>query len=598
MKNTPRDAFEPVGGGAGATRRNALKFAAGAAVGVLFTPAPWRLITDTALWSENWPGVPRPIRGEPRVKYTHCTLCPAGCGVRARCVGEQPVSLAGAGGGLCAFGVAAHHLPYHPRRVRQGKAKEAAAAVADAIARCAPSERVAVIDLRPGRTASWTYRRALAALPNGTYLAPAQPPYAVNLASARTVLSLGAPLLDGWCSPANAFAARERFHLIQAEPVETRTAALADEWLPIRPGSEEALARALAGTLPLPEAAEKTGLAQRQISELGRELKDNGPALAIAGGMPKWAVALNLAFGAWGTTLLPRAEAPVPAAWNKAAAARDLAGVPDRSIRVLMIDESVPGEPFEWDAIRGKLAEHPVVVAFSSFPEGYARYADFVLPAALYPETADDVATPADSPAPVFRVAAPLVPPAPGAVNPVEFVAAAAGFAAGDPLRERADAIHASGRGTLFTYADGRAQAVKDVKPDDFWKALNEGGEWAGDAAAKAPRPDAAAASGEPAVPESPLPLRLVVAETALAASPLASKLYRESGLRLAAGRVALHPSEARACDVEDGTRAWLVTEGGRREVEVTVDEGVRPGVVVVSAPPGFRAGHGKVVRA
>ena len=66
----------------------------------LFTPAPWRLITDTALWSENWPGIPRPARGEIRAKTTHCTLCPAGCAVRARCVGEQPVALAGAHGGL------------------------------------------------------------------------------------------------------------------------------------------------------------------------------------------------------------------------------------------------------------------------------------------------------------------------------------------------------------------------------------------------------------------------------------------------------------------------------------------------------------------
>ena len=42
------------------SRRDAFKFAGGAMAGVLFTPAPWRLITDTALWSENWPGVPRP----------------------------------------------------------------------------------------------------------------------------------------------------------------------------------------------------------------------------------------------------------------------------------------------------------------------------------------------------------------------------------------------------------------------------------------------------------------------------------------------------------------------------------------------------------
>ena len=151
------------------TRRGILQLLGGSAVGALFTPAPWRLITDTALWSENWPGIPRPARGEIRTRFTNCPLCPAGCAVRARCVGDQPVSLAGVGGGLCPFGLTAHHLPYHPSRLRQGAVKEAAAAVADAVAQREPAEQVAVLDLRPGRTASWTYRRAMASMQNGIY---------------------------------------------------------------------------------------------------------------------------------------------------------------------------------------------------------------------------------------------------------------------------------------------------------------------------------------------------------------------------------------------------------------------------------------------
>src|SRR5205823_1580009 len=59
------------------TRRTAVKFIAGAGVGALFTPAPWRLVRDTALWSENWPGIPRPKRGPISAKTTVCTLCPA-----------------------------------------------------------------------------------------------------------------------------------------------------------------------------------------------------------------------------------------------------------------------------------------------------------------------------------------------------------------------------------------------------------------------------------------------------------------------------------------------------------------------------------------
>src|SRR3954447_5449709 len=113
------------------TRRAAVQLIAGSAVGVVFTPAPWRLVRDSALWSENWPGIPRPARGAIGMKTTHCTLCPAGCAVRARCVGEQPVALAGVSGGLCAYGVTGHYLPYYPDRVKQGPVDAARAAVAN-----------------------------------------------------------------------------------------------------------------------------------------------------------------------------------------------------------------------------------------------------------------------------------------------------------------------------------------------------------------------------------------------------------------------------------------------------------------------------------
>ena len=142
------------------TRRDIFKFAGGSALGLALTPAPWRLITDTALWSENWPGIPRPERGPVTAKFTNCLLCSAGCGVRARCVNGQPVALAGAPadplarGALCPFGLTGHHLPYHPARVRSGPLQEAAAAVAQAVSNRGSQEKVAVLDLRPGRTAS------------------------------------------------------------------------------------------------------------------------------------------------------------------------------------------------------------------------------------------------------------------------------------------------------------------------------------------------------------------------------------------------------------------------------------------------------------
>ena len=562
-------------------RREVLMFAGGSAVGVLFTPAPWRLITDTALWSENWPGIPAPARGEIRARYTNCSLCAAGCAVRARCVGDQPVQLTGvtshplSHGALCPFGLAGHHLPYLPSRVKQGSAKEAAAAVAEAMAKCGPAEHVVTLDLRPARTASWTYRRAMAAVRNGRYVATSgDADIAVDLSQARTVLSFGVPVLDGWGTPGNVNAARSGFRLIQIEAVESRTASMADQWLRIRPGSEDALAQALAGQTTLSAAADATGLTVPEIAGLMTLLEQNGPVLVLGSS--------RLASG--GRTVIARREAPVPAEWQKAAPVTALASLPDRSVRVLLIDESAPDGYVPWNIIEKKLvADSAVVVALAWSREGYARHANFVLPVGVYPEVADDIPPALDSVAATFRLASPLVAAPVGIVKPEQFVATAAGLSIADTLRERADAIHKSARGTLLTYADAKSQALKDVTADAFWKALNAGGCWIDAADEKAPVAKLTVATAEAAPNEqSDLPLAVVLSRELAPGSPILSKVYQESNLRLAPNRVALHPS----CGIEDGSPADFATLLGKCRVAVTLDAAVPPGVVQVSTSP------------
>src|SRR5690349_8884395 len=108
----------------GLTRRDVLGFAGGSAAGILLTPVPWKLLDDVSIWTQNWAWTPRLPRGEITTRFTACTLCPEACGVEARLTGA-PFQLAGIAthpsgrGALCPAGVVAHHVAYHPGRIRQ-----------------------------------------------------------------------------------------------------------------------------------------------------------------------------------------------------------------------------------------------------------------------------------------------------------------------------------------------------------------------------------------------------------------------------------------------------------------------------------------------
>jgi hypothetical protein len=496
---------------------------------------------------------------------------------------------------MCAYGLAGLHLPYHPARVTRGPVQEAAAAVAGAMARLGAAEHMAVLDLRPGRTASWTYRRAMAAVKNGVYVAPdgAAAGVAVDLSKAKTVLSLSVPLLEGWGTPGNVLAARAGFHLIQAEAVESHTAAMADQWLRIKPGSEEALGQGILQALrgqSTAAAAEATGIPEHQILALASELKQNGPALVLGGARSRSAAQvaaqLNEALGAPGRTVVARREAPVPDTWKKAAPVVDLASVEDGSIRVLLIDESAAGAYLPWSAVEPKLVrDNPVVVTLGWTRKGYGRHAQYLVPTGVYPEVEEDIPPAVDSVGATFRMAVPLVQAPQGVVKAEEWIATAAGVQVADTLRERAGAIHKAGRGTLFTVAGGKSAAVKDVKIDDFWKALQAGGCWM-DEVEPARRPAAVKLAAEPAPrtagPPNDLPLVAMLAQAP--SSPLLSKIYQESNLKLGPKQAAIHPDEARAAGVGDGARAVLETPAGRIDVEVRVDAGVPRGAVLVAS--------------
>jgi anaerobic selenocysteine-containing dehydrogenase len=277
------------------TRRELLTFAGGSILGALFTPIPWKLLDDSAIWTQNWSLIPRLPRGPETFTFTGCTLCPGGCAVKARRVNGHPVSLVGVAGHslsngiLCPMGIAGHHLAYHPLRLRRpfaftGKGADSplVPSTLDEIAsNLAPmlkdirssSSRgtIAVLDQRPGRVLSDLYRKFVSNFPGGIYaVAPGsedptlttlralcnttEGTLGYDLENTRVILSFGAPLVDGWSTPGRTVQLLQNrnqngLKLIQVEGVQSRTALQADTWLPIMPGTEAALALAIGGVI-------------------------------------------------------------------------------------------------------------------------------------------------------------------------------------------------------------------------------------------------------------------------------------------------------------------------------------------------------------
>src|SRR5581483_3076168 len=567
------------------------------AVGLAFTPVPWTLLNDSSKWSQNWSWIPRLQKGELRTKFTTCTLCPAGCGVKARCVGAQPVGLAGVAahpssrGALCPIGLAAHHQPYHPSRVRQplwhGKAvpmEEAVSRVRQAIA----GAEVAIWDPNPGRARSAVYRRFAAVLPHAVYLTAPAPEGAmlrtlgqmfekpvgelgIDLESARTVLSLGAPILDGWSTPGRVLKQRANFRLIQVEPELSRTASLANVWLAIRPGAEAALALAIGHVLTRenlvdpavvrnaadyreylemtaayqPEnAAAICGIPADKIYETAREVAIGGPVVVIDEGAQGPVAGLNLLFGGAGRTIVKRGgRAPQPLLTRKKPLSdsvfrgscekwlSDTSFCPEEidngSIQVLIAAGAIP-----WDRFEKRLAPKAVVVSLSPWNDVRA---DAVIPAPVAVESTMDVPAPFDARTDMLSVAAPLSEPHPGVIDPAAFLAKIEPSlgTVEDAVQARIAALHRTRRGSVISYADGSTKRLSEIPtPEDLQKNLLAGAVWIDDPPTDPVFPRfSLSANGQAGHALSPARTGWRAVH-GLTVSPILSKLYQESGLR------------------------------------------------------------------
>ncbi|MFL6304891.1 MAG: hypothetical protein ACJ72H_15270, partial [Candidatus Sulfotelmatobacter sp.] len=424
------------------TRRDLLVWSAGAAAGIVATPVPWKVLDDVSIWSQNWPWIPQAARGPVEVKQSFCTLCPKGCGLRVRMAAGCAVGVAGSSthpvsrGALCPLAYAAHQLNWHPQRlrsVRHGSSLSTWAEAQAAFAKATKEGPVVVIDGYPGRAAS-SVLETFAGKQGSSYRVNANPelrafaPYeqwtgipaaclGYDFENARTILSFGAPLLDGWGTPGRftrlwagraASKSDPQLRLIQIDSSLSRTAARAWQWVEIREGSESALASGLAGALleenlvpahsPVPsmtlaESAAQTGISVGRIRELARMMVAKTPALVIARDDDPGIAALNVLLGSLGKRggIVRHSERV-----KRYVTAEKTIG----NARAVLLDASVP-----WGFVPQVDAE---VFRFGAW-DGGATKADWLLPAPGFLEALTDLPTAPGCSAQTYGVAPALM---------------------------------------------------------------------------------------------------------------------------------------------------------------------------------------------
>lgn len=272
------------------TRRDILKFAGGGALGIVLSPLPWKLLDDSAIWTQNWSLIPPLPRGPITSKFSHCTLCGAGCGIQAHCVSGMPYYLKGIAdhplthGAVCPRGLAGHHMAYHPLRIVtphtfDGKSDNSVLtgiSYGNAIETVAQSclkgnGSVAILDQIPNRSISEIYRSISDRIPNGIYISSPTSeesslymlqkmlgkncrPLGYDFEHAALIVSFGAPLLDGWGIPGRMSAlANHRkatgTRIVQIDHRHSRTAMQSDEWIALNPNTERFLALSIANVI-------------------------------------------------------------------------------------------------------------------------------------------------------------------------------------------------------------------------------------------------------------------------------------------------------------------------------------------------------------
>jgi anaerobic selenocysteine-containing dehydrogenase len=412
---------------------------------------------------EQYPKMPEyTYNGRSTYYASTCRECPAGCGIVVRTYQGRAIKIEGNDqnpinlGKTCPRGQTSLQGLYNPDRIqnplkRPGRNHsnitnlswgDAITTVKEAITSNLPGEIAFLLGMAPdhlfdlvteitgslGSPAPLRYgahevfdlRRTLLEASRLVFANPSLPYF--DLGNASMVFSFGANFLEAYLSPlayARGYATMRQGHpdrrsvFIQFEPRMSQTAAKADEWIPITPGSEGLVALALGqlvaeqrgGAIPnaflavdVAAVAASSGVSQETMRRLAIMFAKSDNPLAIPGGSAlgqsngletaQAILALNGLVGNFGKPggVFSTPSVPVhPEIPGTPDPITEVANLVNRmqngQVKVLFVHGINP--VFELPAALGfeaAMAKVPLVISFASFPDETAELADYIFP--------------------------------------------------------------------------------------------------------------------------------------------------------------------------------------------------------------------------
>ncbi|MBL8101158.1 MAG: molybdopterin-dependent oxidoreductase [Anaerolineales bacterium] len=399
--------------------------------------------------------------GQSTYYATTCRECAAGCGLIVRTVQGRAIKTEGNAGNplnlgkTCARGQATLHGLYNPDRVTDPQKRSsrgsgstqvmdwdaAIQVVADALKNNKPEEIAFLMGMAPdhlfdlvsdlasatgmnaplrfGALGMFEARATLSKAAENLFGEASLPFFDVG--GAQVVFSFGANFLETWLSPVSytrGFAGlreaktKMRGKFVQFESRMSQTGGKADEWIPLRPGTEALVALAIGklaseirgGAMPRAfenvdpiDTASKSGIKLETLEHLAGMFAGSNGALAIPGGpalgqsnglaVAEAVLALNAIsdnFGKPGGVYLSPL-APNQSEYQRPASAQEMQEfvqkMADGKIKVLFVHGVNP--LFELPTalgFGGASKSVSQIISFATFPDETAREADYVFP--------------------------------------------------------------------------------------------------------------------------------------------------------------------------------------------------------------------------